>query len=88
MSYLKKAADMLFETKVKTGITTFRVMEPNLIVMSRETASQILREDRNRSFDRAIVRTEPDRLFMARVVYDETMGLGQMAVAEAKGDWT
>lgn len=88
MSCLKKATDMLFETRVKTGLTTFRVMEPNMIVMSRETAREILREDRNSSFRMAIVRTEPDRLFMARVVYDETMSLGQMAVAEAKGDLT
>ncbi len=90
MSYLSRAADMIFETKVIEdlggGKGRQRTLNPNLIVMSHHTAREIMREDRGGSFRHAMVKTEPDRLFMARVAYDDSMGPGEMMVAEAKGD--
>ena len=78
---------MLFGTMVKTGESTARRMEPNLLVMSHHTAREMMQEDRGGNiFRHAMVKTEPDRIYGVRVAYDNSMGLGEMLVAEATGD--
>ena len=87
MNFLDKAAGMIFNTVVKTGEKHGRLMEPNLIVMSNHTAHQMMREDRSGGiFRRAMSKVEPDRIYNVRIAYDDSMGLGEMMVAEAVGD--
>jgi len=87
MSFLYKAAEMIFNTAVKTGENYGRIMEPNLIVMSNHTAREMMRDDRGGNiFRRAISKVEPDRIYNVRIAYDDSMDLGEMMVAEAVGD--
>lgn len=87
MSFLDRAAGMVFGTMVRTGESTSRRMEPNLIVMSHHTAREMMQEDRGGNiFRRAMTKVEPDRIYGVRIAYDDSMGHGEMMVAEAAGD--
>jgi hypothetical protein len=57
----------------------------NLIVMSRETAREIMRNDYGRLFNKSLHRDQPDRLGPALVAYDDSLGLGEFLIAEAIG---
>ena len=60
-----------------------RSMNIGLIVMSHDTAREMMRADYGRTvFRSSVVRTEPDYCFHARVAYDDSMALGAMLVAE------
>lgn len=87
MSYREHAGNLIFNTVVHEG-TVFkdartRPMKVDIIVMSEETAREIMREDYSQTvFRRAMVKTEPDRCYGIRVAYDRSMALGEMMVGE------
>ena len=87
MSYRDRAGNLIFNTVVHEG-TGFkdartRPMNVGVIVMSEETAREIMREDYSQTvFRRALVKTEPDRCHGIRVAYDRSMALGEMMVGE------
>lgn len=84
---INQASRLIFNSFVREGKglnTMFRTMDVNLIVMSRETALAVMKEDyEGRFFHRSLTRTEPDKIGPARVAYDDSMSLGEMLVAEA-----
>lgn len=87
MSYINHAGRLIFNAVVRegTGIkeTHTRLMKVGVIVMSEETAREIMREDYGQTvFRRALVKTEPDRCYGIRVAYDRSMTLGEMMVGE------
>lgn len=88
--FIKKVNGLVFDSYVREGVgmeARVRRMDVNLIVMSRATAREIMREDRyGDHFRCSMVKTEPDRCGPARVAYDDSMALGEMLVAEAKGE--
>lgn len=100
MSLLNKAGGLIHDTLVYdptpralyAGPATGkdrkgRRMAVNLIVFSHHTAREMMREDISGTvFRPAMVKTEPDRIYGVRIAYDDSMGLGEMAVAEAIGD--
>lgn len=93
MSYKEQAGNLIFNSRIAegTGFKDARVrpMQVGLIVMSDETAREIMREDYSQTvFRRAIVKTEPDRCYGIRVAYDRSMALGEMLVAELHGQPT
>lgn len=87
MSYIDRAGRLIFNTVVHEG-TGFkngrtRPMKVGVIIMSEETAREIMREDYSQTvFRRALVKTEPDRCHGIRVAYDRSMALGEMTVGE------
>lgn len=87
---LERAHQLVFGSHVSEGSGQrgrIRAMDVNLIVMSRETFRELLREDFNGYFARmAMAKDQPDRCGPARVAYDDSMQLGQMIVAEGHGD--
>ena len=87
MSYIDCAGRLIFNTVVCEGTgfkeTRTRPMKVGVIVMSEETAREIMREDYSQTvFRRAMVKTEPDRCYGIRVAYDRSMALGEMMVGE------
>jgi hypothetical protein len=61
-----------------------RTMRPNVIIMSRDTFREILREDCAHSYvGFPYDKTKPETVCGVRVAFDQAMGLGEMAVAEA-----
>ncbi len=86
-----KAGNLIFNSFVLEDIGGGKIrqrdLKVNLIVMSHETAREIMRYDFDRTiFKHAMVKTEPDTCYGARVAYDDSLRLGEMLVAEAKGD--
>ncbi len=87
MNWAKKAGNLIFNSLVSEGVGRMRAMDVNLIVMSHETAREIAREDwHGACWHQSRIKTDPDRIYNRRVAYDDSMGLGEMLVAEAKGD--
>lgn len=102
MTFLEKARNLIFNTRVRldkpriglsgpeklSASTAGRIMEVNLIVMSFYTAREIMREQGYGCVDfvKSMDKTQPDRLCGVRVAYDDSMGAGEMLVAEAHGD--
>ena len=87
MSYSEKAKNLIFNSYVAKGTgfhdSCARPMDVGLIVMSHDTAREIMREDYSLTvFRRAVVKTEPDRCYGIRVAYDRSMALGEMMVGE------
>lgn len=90
-TYLSRAMDLILGTIIEErdgpigpkGKFRRRAAAINLIVMSRETAREIMRDDHSRMFVKSLFREEPDRLGPARVAYDDSLELGQFLVAEA-----
>lgn len=90
MSYSEKAKNLIFNSYVAEGTgfhdSRARPMDVGLIVMSHDTAREIMREDTSRSvFQYAIVKTGPDRCCGVRIAYDDSMVRGEMLVAELPG---
>lgn len=91
MSYIQKAGNLIFNSMVSEGTgfhdSRARLMTVGLIVMSRDTAREIMREDISGTvFQYALVKAEPDRCYGVRVAYDESMARGDMLVAELPGE--
>ena len=92
-TYLNRAMDLILGTVVEEHDEPFapkgkfrrRAAAINLIVMSRETAREIMRNDYGRLFNESLHRDQPDRLGPARVAYDDSLGLGEFLIAEAIG---
>lgn len=90
-TYLNRAMDLILGSVVHEKLSgdgldatgMVRAMNVNLIVMSRETAREIMRHDYGRQFRKSMIRTEPDRLGPARVAYDDSLGPGEFLIAEA-----
>lgn len=90
MTYSEQAGNLIFNSKISEGTgfhdSRARPMDVGLIVMSHDTAREIMREDISRSvFQYSLVKTEPDRCYGVRVAYDESMARGEMLVAELHG---
>jgi hypothetical protein len=59
------------------------IMDVKLIVISRETAMEVMRESfYNSPFERGSDKSQPDRLFGRRVAYDDSLALGECLIAE------
>ena len=86
MSYYRKLIGLLFEIRVENGPKSFRSMVPNVVIMSRPTMMEITRGEGRSAFEFGQDKTQPDRIFKVRIVYDNTMQDGEMLVAEAVGD--
>lgn len=92
-THLNRAMDLILGTVVEehdgpvvpNGKFRRRAAAINLIVMSHETAREIMRNDFGRLFNKSLHRDQPDRLGPARVAYDDSLGLGEFLVAEAIG---
>lgn len=92
---LNKAGDLIFNTKTLTSKIDYDnamaepkvevgYLKPNVIIMSRETFHLILREaEHYYALEFSPIKTRADTLYGVRIVYDDTMPLEQMAVAEA-----
>ena len=90
MSFKEKAGNLIFNSHVEEGTgfrdRRIRPLNPGVIVVSRSTAREIVREDYARTvWHMAMVKTEPDRCYGIRVAYDESMALGEMLVGETHG---
>jgi len=87
---IDQAYRLIFNSFVLEGSglnASVRPMDVNLVVMSHGTAREIMRADySNAIFRRSLTRDEPDRIGPARVAYDDSMSLGEMLAAEAKGE--
>jgi hypothetical protein len=58
-------------------------MDVKLIVISRETAMAVMRENfHNCPFERGGDKSQPDRIFGRRVAYDDSLALGECLIAE------
>lgn len=92
-TYLSRAMDLILGTVIEErdgpigpkGKFRRRAAAINLIVMSHETAREIMRYDHSRVFHKSMIRSEPDRLGPARVAYDNSLDLGEFLVSEAIG---
>ena len=90
MSYKEQAGNLIFNSRITECVgfedARARPMRVGLIVMSDETAREIMREDHGGTvFRRTMVKTEPDRCYGVRIAYDDSMARGEMLVAELPG---
>ena len=61
--------------------TTFEYVEPSIIIMSRETEYEIMRDD-YRNDCGALNNTQPRTFCGVRVAYDDSLPLGDVIVGE------
>jgi hypothetical protein len=85
MSFTEKVYRAVFETVVMTvPVTTDRSLHyqrVNLIVMSRDSAREIMRSQGAADIVRGANKAEPDRIYGVRIAYDDSLGLGQFLAA-------
>lgn len=94
---LDKAYSLIHDTRICDGWATTvlpdnnhahkdisaRQARINVIIMSRFTAREIMMADRGRYVVLGADKTQCDMIFDIRIAYDDSMRLGEMAVAEA-----
>jgi hypothetical protein len=85
MSITEKVCRAVFKTIVMTvPVTSDRSLQyqrVNLIVMSRDSAREIMRSQGAAYIVRGANKAEPDRIYGARIAYDDSLGLGQFLAA-------
>jgi hypothetical protein len=87
MSITEKVYRAVFETVVMTvpvPVTPDRSLpyqRVNLIVMSRDSAREIMRSQGAADIMRGANKAEPDRIYGVRIAYDDSLGLGQFLAA-------
>jgi hypothetical protein len=92
MSFIEKVYRAVFETVVMTVPVTpdrsLHYQRVNLIVMSRDSAREIMRSQGAADIVRGANKAEPDRIYGVRIAYDDSLGLGQFLAAFALIDNT
>jgi hypothetical protein len=85
MSITEKVYRAVFRTIVMTVPVTpdssLQYQRVNLIVMSRDSAREIMRSQGAAYIVPGADKAEPDRIYGVRIAYDDSLGLGQFLAA-------